>query len=161
MYTSEVKKVLSFGKVGYLHHWRRDCPVTVGICLRETDNGPEFSASGEIWNHAMTDIYCGGQCLDAISEYVDDPLFKRVYRLWKLYHLNGMNAGTPEQDAAVKKWIEEGNRYEYHTVCDYLKSIGLYEVEHNGKPYKYGHGWLYREIPAADLAEIEHLLRSE
>ena len=41
-----------------------------------------------------------------------------------------------------------------------LRLLGLYEVEHEGKPYKYGHGWLYRPIPAADLARIWNLLNA-
>ena len=81
-----------------------------------------------------------------------------IYRFWKLYHLNGMHAGTEEQEAAIEAWKAQGNRYEYGKACEHLKSIGLYEVEYNGKPYRYGHGWLHREIPEADLARIQEII---
>ena len=45
----------------------------------------------------------------------------------------------------------------YDESCNYLKSLGLYEVMHEGKPYKYGTGWLYEPIPADDLAKIKNL----
>jgi hypothetical protein len=37
----------------------------------------------------------------------------------------------------------------------------MYEVEVDGHPYKYGYAWLFRAIPADDLAEIKALLQAE
>lgn len=153
-----MKKTFEFGKIDYNGCGRRINPVTIDISLEEKDKGYCFSASGVIWNQTKTDCYCAGQCLDVIAGYVSDPVFKEIYRLWKLYHLNDMHAGTREQEVAIKDWKERGNRYEYNSVCDYLKSIGLYEVEHGGKPYKYGHSWIYWEIPEEDLKRIKALL---
>jgi hypothetical protein len=105
----------------------------------------------------------GGQCIDHMSEYIKTAEFKRITKWWKAYHLNGMNAGTPEQKKAIEDWKAAGNRYDYTAACEYLKSINLYEVpfsglsvghEWHGEPYKYGHGWIVEEIPAAALAEI-------
>lgn len=151
-----MKKTFDFGKIAY-YGTRKINPVTVEIELKETDKGYCFTASGMIWNQCKTDCYCGGQCLDTIAKYVNASEFKEIYRLWKLYHLNDMHAGTREQEAAIDAWKEQGNRYDYTKVCDYLKSIGLYEVEHEGKPYKYGHKWLYWEIPSEDLEKIKAL----
>lgn len=93
------KKTFSFGKVDYLNHGRNDCAVDVTIELRDTDKGPEFSASGNIWNARHTDIYSGGQNLDTIAHFVKGPTFKKIYRLWSLYHLNGMHAECEHQRA--------------------------------------------------------------
>ena len=67
-----------------------------------------------------------------------------------------MKAGTPEQEAKVKEWLADGHKYDYSAVCDMLKECGLYEVEYTGlacgkrydhEPYKYGHGWIVKELP--------------
>lgn len=151
-----MKKIFDFGKIAY-YGTRKINPVTVEINLKETEEGFCFTASGTIWNQTKTDCYCGGQCLDTIAKYVKASEFMEIYRLWKLYHLNDMHAGTREQEAAIDAWKEQGNRYDYNKVCDYLKSVGLYEVEHEGEPYKYGHKWLYWEIPSEDLEKIKAL----
>lgn len=33
------------------------------------------------------------------------------------------------------------------------------KVEHDGKPYKYGHGWLFEAIPEKDLQRIKELIK--
>lgn len=93
------KKTFNFGKVDYLHHGRKDCAVEVTIELKDTNDGPEFTASGNIWNARHTDIYSGGQNLDTIARFVKGPTFKKIYRLWTLYHLNGMHAECEHQRA--------------------------------------------------------------
>lgn len=131
----------------------------------------ELSICGEIWNRRHTDFLCGGQCLDIIAEYreqLDDiDTFDLLYSLWEEWHLNSLKAGTPEQEAAVKAWEAEGNVYDYSAACDMLKEKGLYEVNftgisvgrrYNNEPYKYGTGWIVREIPGNVLIQIEHLL---
>ena len=68
-----------------------------------------------------------------------------------------MHAGTPEQEAEVKRWLD-GRRYDYPAAREHLREVGLLTVEHNGKPYTYGTGWLYEPIPATDLAEIRYII---
>ena len=158
-----MKKTFKFGKIAYTST-RKVNAVEVEINLENTDKGPRFSAVGAIWNAPHTDWVAGGQILDHLHDDFkslrDNPTFAAIHRLWKKWHLNDSHAGTEEQEAAVKKWEAEGNRYDYGKVCDHLKSIDLYEVQVDGKPYKYGHGWLYRAIDAADLAEIESLFNA-
>jgi hypothetical protein len=186
-----MKKRIEFGKVDYCGNGRKDCPVIVDVELREkggektftisketkeriytgetTPKYYEFSVCGTVYNRLKTDCYMGGQCLDEIARYIKTPLFKEIYTLWKKYHLNSMNAGTPEQTAAIEEWKKQGNKYDYTKVCEYLKSIGLYEVNYTGlsvgkvynnEPYKYGHGWLVREIPENDLKRIVEILEA-
>lgn len=180
-----MKKTFNFGKIDLMHRGRKDCAVDVTVELRECGGEPvidrngdptgehcntyiEFAASGRIWNHLHTDIYSGGQNLDEIAKYIKAPVFHEVYDFWKKYHLNGMNAGTPEQEAAVAEWEAAGNRYDYDAACEMLKQRGLYEVplrndligtrKADGQPYRYGHGWVIAPIPADDLAKIKALL---
>lgn len=48
---------------------------------------------------------------------------KRLFDLWDIYHLNGMNAGTPNQQKAIKKWLTDGKQYDYTKACEYLKCL--------------------------------------
>lgn len=179
-----MKKTFNFGKIDYMNRGRKDCAVDVTISLEERGGEKvldkdgnftgnycnkyvEFTASGHIWNHCHSDIYSGGQNIDEIAEYIKTPLFQKIYTFWKKYHLNGMHAGTPEQEEAIEKWEAEGNKYDYKKACEMLKNRGLYEVSLNadligtrkadGKPYKYGQGWVIANIPAEDLEEIKNL----
>ena len=151
-------KTFNFGKVDYKGNGRKENLITVEIELKDNNDKQIFSASGMIWNRLKTDCLCGGQCLDVIAEYIKTPLFNKIYRLWKLYHLNDLHAGTPEQEIAVNNWLAVGNKYDYIKVCEFLKSINLFTVDLNGEQYSYGHKWLYQAIPENDLQEIKNLL---
>lgn len=188
-----MRKSFDFGKIRYTNKFRRVNPVVVDVRLEKkggreifktdcrtgektvTGRTPEFwefAACGQIWNAGQTDIVCGGQCLDTIAKYesqLNNPeLFSVLYDLWKKYHLNSMYIGTPEQEAAVKEWIElGGHEYDYSKVCDMLEKRDLYEVNYTGltvekryenEPYKYGHGWVVQELPEDVIAQIRHLL---
>lgn len=155
-----MKKSFYFGKVDYLNSGKNNCPVHVDVKLETKENKEILSICGEISFPNYQDCYCAGQCLDTIKEFLsDNGLFMELHRFWKLYHLNDMHAGTPEQEAAIEEWKKQGNKYDYTKACEYLQTIGLYEVDLNGKPYKYGHTWLYQPIPENDLARIKELLK--
>jgi len=154
-----MRRERSFGKVDYLGIDQKTCEVTISMELREKEQGQKvLSICGEIWNHIKSDIYSGGQNLDTIKEFrgqLNNPkLFDRIYRLWKLYHLNDLHAGTQKQERAIKEWELKGNKYDYTKACEYLQGISLFDD--NG--YKYGHGWLYEPIPEKDLKEIEQII---
>ena len=129
----------------------------------------EFSAM------ALVGARMGGQCqcLDEINQHRRDftrenrILWHKIYRLWQMYHLNDMHAGTPEQEQAIEEWKQAGHKYDYTEVCNMLKEKGLYEVPftgktvgrmYNGELYKYGHGWVVEDIPEEDIAIIRELL---
>lgn len=155
-----MERKINFGKHA-INSKRKINDVNIVLRLEETKDGkPVFTACGEAWNICHTDIVIGGQCLDTLAKYIHNPLFKEIFRLWKSHHLNDMNAGTEEQEKAIAEWRAEGNRYDYTKACEYLKSINLYEVEHEGKPYKYGHGWIYRAIPNEDLELIKKIIET-
>lgn len=60
--------------------------------LEITIKDGQFSISGNYAN-------CGGQVQDEIKPANDAQ--KELLKLWDKYHLNGMKAGTPEQEAAI------------------------------------------------------------
>lgn len=181
------KRKFDFGKVDYAGTGRKAYPVTIEVELRKrggeetfrvvngekqytgekTPEYVEFSAVGYIWNTKHTDCVCGGQCLDEINRFLSKNAdFQKVYKWWKAYHLNGMKAGTPEQQEAVKEYTDT-HKYDYKAVCDYLKEKGLYEVpfygktvgkQYNGEIYRYGTGWCVEDIPEGVLAEMVEFL---
>lgn len=173
-----MERTFSFGKVAY-YGKRRENLQEIKIVLRNTEKGPEFSAMADIWNRTHTDILAGGQCIDEIKG--SSKVLKEIKRLWKLYHLNGMNAGTIEQDKAIEdskadgtwetcqKRLDEQKAKDYpyskptashyEVACEVLKEKGKYEVKlEDGTDYEYGHSWLYRAIPEEDLMKIKLLL---
>ena len=164
-----IRKTFKFGKVAY-YNKRKENAVEVEVELEivrhtvktvsesQFEERIEFTASGYIWNRLHTDCFSCGQNLDTINELVQDPTFKVIYDLWKKYHLNTMHAGTPEQEEFVHNYFSDKKPFDYTEACKALKKKNLFEVEYKGKPYKYGHGWLYYPIPEKDLDTIVNLL---
>ena len=145
-----MRKRFTFGKIDFYGRGRKINSVEVDVEL--SDKGV-FTASGTIWNSKHTDCVCGGQCLDTIAKYIKNPTFKKIHGLWKQYHLNDMPAGTVRQEEALDAAGLTGYANNYRKCCDYLESIGL--LVDDG--YKFGTGWLKRDIPAEDLEEIKKL----
>lgn len=194
MYSKNIvmRSTFNFGKIDFNGTGRKVNLVTVDVELRrcggddtftvdrktgertivgKTPEYVELSICGDVWNNRRSDIECGGQCLDTIAEYRDQltdvETFDMLYDLWKNYHLNGMHAGTPEQEQAIEAWKAEGNKYDYTAVCEMLKAKGLYEVNYTGlsvgrrydnEPYRYGTAWLVQELPGDVLLRVEHLI---
>ena len=159
-----LKHNFEFGKIDYNNSGRKNCPTVVELELRTRHNSMldkpyiELSICGGVYNPRRTDYYTCGQCLDTLKEYIGtNPVFNKLYKWWKSYHLNGMHAGTEEQEKA----LENCPSHDYKERCEYLKSVNLYEVEYNGKPYKYGHSWLMREIPTEVIEEIKTLCEAD
>ena len=157
----ENSKSFVFGKIDFNGIGRRINAVEIQVGLREYSDGSySFTASVNVWNHIHTDIVAGGQMLDAVELSkleAKSKLFATIKELWRKYHLNDMHAGTPEQEEALEKAnLLSGN--DFNEACEYLKNIGLYEVEYEGKPYRYGSGWLHFPIPKNDLEKIHLIL---
>lgn len=153
-----MKKTFNFGKIDYDGKGRKDNLVSIEIELKEKEEGkPVFSACGAIWNRAKTDWISGGQNLDTIKKYINDPTFKKIYTFWKKYHLNDMHPECIHQHELG--WEEIAKE-----KIDGKAKGWLYESQGGilGKPcpvcgYKYGSAWIYHPIPENDLQEIKKL----
>ncbi len=95
-----MKKRFDFGGIDYYGRGSRRNAVTVDIEYTEKDGKKVFTASGMIWNSTRSDCIRGGQCLDTIAQYIKNPTFKQIFRLWNLYHLNDMHPECEHQAAA-------------------------------------------------------------
>lgn len=146
---------ISFGKIDYYGEGLRNCQVVVEVKLKKEE---VFLANAYVMEPDGSDCIIGGQCLDEILPYLkDDKLFVEIYDLWEKYHLNSHNAGTREQMNALKG-RSNGSFETYHDNVKYLKSVNLYEVEYEGEPYLYGHGWIHFDIPKKDLQRIKEII---
>ena len=157
-------KEIELGKFDYFQHGRKDCPVTVEITLRQTDKGVELSMCGNVWNAIRTDIYSGGQNGEEIASLVKTAKVRRMCEVWRQYHLNGMNAGTPAQTEFVKAHRDDFSRLDFYTdACKALDAVGLLydaSVDRDNGPdqprgYRYGSEWLYTELPDSIIAEVQ------
>ena len=150
-----MQKTFKFDKVAYTSTRRVNSPeVEVRLDYKDNDiNLPVLSICGNIWNAAHTDVVMCGQCLDEMAKLDGlrfNTLFRKLYRLWKLYHLNDLKNGGPLQEAALKDCKSSS----YEERCSYLESKGL--LYEDG--VKYGSKQWYQEIPEDDLKEIVSLL---
>jgi hypothetical protein len=82
----------------------------------------------------------------------DSEMMDQLLHIWDRWHLNGLKAGTPAQEAFIRGW-KASNRYDYGKACEALKTAGLYED--NG--YKYGTKWLKEEVPGEVIEWLESL----
>lgn len=156
-----MEKTISFGKIAYQSKNKIN-EVTIELELCETKEGPVFSASCNVWNSRHTRIVMGGQCLDDVQPYMGgNSLFGEIVDLWKKHHLNDMEPGTPEQMQCIKDHKDEINENDgwYTKELNLLKKYNMDVVEWQGKPYKYGTGWIYRPIPEPDLSRIKEIIR--
>lgn len=158
-----MKAIINLPEIDFNNIGKKICPVELEIELKQRDEKEIFSVCGTVWNHIHTYFYCCGQCLDTLAEYYqDNDLFRQIYRLWKLYHLNDMHAGTEKQEQAIERAKKNGllrKNADYHAVCNYLKSVGLHEDTYNGMSYIYGTAWLYQPIPDDDLSLIKSIIK--
>lgn len=145
----------------------RNCEAALTWELRDNAGKLEFSACGEVWNPLKTDIVRGGQCVGELAAmFPRDVIAQRIAATHAAYHLNTMNAGTPEQSAHVAT-LPDDVRRDYTKVCEALDAAGLLTVPVTsdlrasalgGLPddatvYRYGSRWLYAAIPA-DVVEL-------
>lgn len=156
-----LKRTFSFGKVDYLGHGCKNCAVEVEMEYRDKGDGKkELSICGDIWNSRHTDIYCGGQCLDTIAEYIHSPLFKKLYRLWKLYHLNGMHAECVHQHELG--WHEIAKRevplYIFTLTSDVIGQ--RYEIKRKAMEFLKSNGNVSITPEACKYLRLEYQIKS-
>lgn len=95
-----MKRKFDFGCIDFEGKGKKVNRVTVEMEYKIEGDKKRFLVSADVWNARHSDIVCGGQCLDTIAPYIDDPVFSEIYRLWELYHLNDMHPECIHQHAA-------------------------------------------------------------
>lgn len=106
-----------------------------------------FSASGDYDGSS-------GQCLDSIQPKNEEQ--KGFLALCAQWHLNDLNAGTPEQEKVLKLYKAKNKitSLGYEDAVKVLKSAKKYIVKHEGANYKYGSAWLTVALPADIEAQV-------
>jgi len=120
-------------KVAFLDKNRNKAKLELEITFR---NGyKEFTMCAEIGGSM-------GQCQHSI---VPANEFQKQLLALDEFHLNGMSAGTDEQNKIVKRL----KKYDYDKAVKLLKKHKKYTVKHpeTGKPYQYGSGWILKALP--------------
>ena len=160
------QKEIILGNIDFNNKGKNRNLVTIDMELHNHKEGLVLSIRGNVWNHNHSDVLMCGQCLDELLPYFkEDEKFLFIYDMWKKYHLNDLHAGTPEQETLLKEAVKNGElssygANNYKETCEYLKQHNLYEVEVKGKPYRYGSGWLFEEIPLEDLAKMVYFIEN-
>jgi len=123
----------------------RDRPSLDWRTLQNVESAYTFSADGEISNDSL------GQNLDEIYELnKDNDLFCEIYKYWKKYHLNDLQAGTQQQTEILKKCPST----DYDDRCKFLKEHDMYV----DRGYTYGYKWLVKPIPESVVTDIKKLI---
>lgn len=157
-----LKREISFGKFAYETE-RKSNKITVDIEIRNLEkatyyenfekltNVPEISICGNIWNARHSDTVSCGQNIDELLEIVNTERMKRIWEIWKEYHLNDLKAGTKIQEEALKNFVAPDSRNWYTDECNYLESLDILE----DRGYTYGSKWLYMPVPEEIINELK------
>lgn len=103
-----MKRKFDFGCIDYMGSGVKQNRVTIDMEYEKIGNKKRFSVCADVWNARRTDIVAGGQCLDSIAPYINDPVYSEIFRLWSLYHLNDMHPECEHQ--AALGWIEKASK---------------------------------------------------
>ena len=130
--------------------------LVISVNLRQTENGPALSIIG-MMGDAAGQIYKDirrAECFNFRSGWTQEKLDK-LLDVWEAYHLNDLQAGTPEQMEILRSWFETV-KYPENTYDGQLRQLDKHGMRtHNG--HVYGTKWLYLPIPA-DVLEFLHSL---
>jgi len=138
--------------------------------IKVTEDGC-LAISGVVGPTKSGNCQSAGQIVHAVGSIENAKLagkwnpkmLKEFVKIWKDWHLNDLTAGSPKQEAFIRKYIDEGNSFDYKTVCGLMKEEGIYVDEsfiHEGKPYRYGTAWLKRELPESVVSFLASLPES-
>ena len=130
--------------------------LVISVNLRQTESGPALSIIGMLGNsagHIHKEVR-SAECFNFRSGWTQEKLDK-LLDVWEAYHLNDLQAGTPEQMEILRPWFETV-KYPDNCYENQLRQLDQYGMKvHNG--HLYGSKWLYLPIPA-DVLEFLHSL---
>jgi len=116
-------------------------------------NGDAFGSCGQI-NLEKLDF-------DSFEDGWTQERLNMFISIWKRFHLNDVNAGSPAQQFYLQNNpIEGGQLNHYERACEALELARLnpdpYYI-HNGKPYLYGSAWISMDVPEWALKWLHDL----
>ena len=168
--TTRFRRVVTPGS--FLPTWRKT-PILTFVTIEylfDRNQQWELSISGVEGPTRNGDAYGGcGQCRDLpIEIYADGwdaDMVDRLRDIWKRWHLNGMRAGSPNQEEWMRANPYDRDRHgsdHYAWVTGALAQAGLnpdpnYARGVDGRPYSYGSAWLYEPVPAEVLQWLNDL----
>lgn len=136
-----------------LHAPKIKAATQITVALKGSENGKDYvDYKDDFYRLSIRGRYNDG-LMEQVG-YIEQVFFELqvpeeekklqqdILTLWK-EHLNDIHAGTREQEQIIHENLPE---YDYTKACEILKANEMYEVVVNGRPYKYGHGWLYYKL---------------
>lgn len=157
----------TFSVCGFVWNFLHTDCVAGGQCIDSIKeyfkNDRLYNLIADLWSkYHLNDMNAGtveqSQCLkdhENERETITNELRNSAWRKAKIEFGFTENMYDYWKNSHTSEWDS------YTVDCEILKRNGLYEVEVDGKPYKYGHGWLYRAIPEKDLNKIRVILDKE
>ncbi len=141
-----------------------------GTDLKTHDTGLKLSISASEWNLSRSDCTQCGQMQDSLKRefqdrklklksVVSDNDFRKLLDIWNEYHLNDIKAGTEKQLDLISQYRDSEKYADKDVFLDRPEAI---LKDHNANPdgdWKYGHGFLFRPIPASEIKFIKDLQR--
>ncbi|HEU4343719.1 MAG TPA: hypothetical protein VFU31_19385 [Candidatus Binatia bacterium] len=131
-----------------------DGKAQIEWALEPKENGLEFSASGEFDGS-------GGQCIDEIAKaYPNDRTVQRIAKVWEVYHLNGMQSGTPEQMREIERRRKLAEEYARNQddASRHFYDAALTQANWHSLCHKFGHdsyySWECAVLKEAGLYEV-------
>jgi hypothetical protein len=145
----------------FIHIQYKDNHLSITGVVGPNHHGNAWGSAGQIvmdFRKSYPDvIYCDGWTSD---------LFDKLLAIWDRYHLNDMQAGSPNQMAWLREHESSFPRYpisHYTWAREQLAAVGLQpdpDYIYHDKPYSYGCAWLLEEVPADVIAWLEELPES-
>jgi len=126
-----------------------------------------FTMSGMIWNRLKTDCISAGQNIDTVRKLCGfNPVVKQMHTVWKEYHLNDMQAGSPRQEGFklalnYMRSLSGSPNISYDDLthalakCNLLVDWSYVNPNTGNLGYKYGSAWLTKEIPEQVIEIIQ------
>ena len=130
--------------------------IEIECALEGTAKMPKLTISGSIREIGVRGGECSGQCEDTILESLKTNTnlaqvsrLKKIIKIWKRWHLNDMNAGTPKQEKFLRDYQKKnpGWKWEYEECRKLL-------VKHLGSEKGYGEAWYYELLPIPVIKEL-------
>lgn len=156
-----------FSVCGNVWNSRHTDLETGGQCIDSIDkffkNDRLYNLIENLWKKYHLNCMHAGtveqeKCLEDFASEKDEIRNKLINSAWKKAKWE-----YKYDEKYYQEWCNRNSsKFDNYTVdCELLKKHNLYEVEVDGKPYKYGHGWLYRAIPKKDFNKILTILDKE